>query len=210
MRLYSMTGTCALSVHIALEWAGAPYELAMIDHGDNRGDAFLQINPSGKVPTVVLDNGDVLTEAAAILTWIVDSFPAADLGASTDHPLERFRLAETLSFLTGEVHPAFGPFFAPANYAADETQFDALKAKSLERAASYMVDLDTRLETSNWLVGGRRSVADTYLYVLARWAENLPGGLRQFPKLTQFAKRMEADDAVASAIEQQALLLIAL
>lgn len=205
MKLYSMSGTCALSVHIALEWAGAPYELALMQHGDNRSADYLAINPSGKVPAVALDNGRVLTEAAAILTWIVDSHPAAGLGSTSDKPLDRFLLDETLAYLTSEVHVAFGPFFAPFRYLDDESQFDALKKKSLEQVAARMASLDADLANASYLVQNRRSVADAYLYVLTRWADNLPEGIRPYPNLGRFRAALERDPGVLRALDAQAM-----
>ena len=81
MKLYSMAGTCALSVHIVLEWIRAPYKVKVMARGDNHADAYLEINPSGQVPALQLDDGRVLTEASAILTYLADRYPSASLGA---------------------------------------------------------------------------------------------------------------------------------
>lgn len=205
MKLYSMPGTCALSVHIALEWAQARYQLQMMAHGDNRQPAYLAINPSGKVPAIELDNGRVLTEAAAILTWIVDTYPQALLGATSDRPLERFSLDELLSYLTSEVHVAFGPFFAPSRYLDDPAQIDALKAKSLERVSGHMAQLDSAIRQSGFALGDHRSVADAYLYVLTRWADYLPTGIASFPSLIRFRATMENDPGVLRALTAQGM-----
>ncbi len=114
MKLYSMPGTCALSVHIVLEWIGVPFEVEVMNRGDNRLPAYLAINPAGQVPALQLDDGTVLTEAAAILPFLAERYPEAGLG-SDDSALGRYRLAQLLSFLTGEVHVAFKPFFILAS-----------------------------------------------------------------------------------------------
>ncbi len=204
MKLYSMPNTCALAVHIALEWVGAPFELAMMAHGDNRSPGYLAINPSGKVPAVALDNQRVLTEAAAILRWLVDTYPDARLGTAGGQPLERFALDEMLSYLTSEVHVAFGPFFAPARYLDDEKQFDALKRKSLDQVAEQLATLDATLGKATFLLGDR-SVADAYLYVLARWADYLPNGIHPFANLARFRAAMEQDAGVAKALVGQGM-----
>jgi glutathione S-transferase len=204
MKLYSMSGTCALSVHIALEWIGAPYQLVMMQHGDNRAPAYLAINPGGKVPAVQLDDGRVLTQAAAILTWLVDTYPDSDLGATSSRPLQRFALEEALAYLTSEAHVAFGPFFGPARYLDDETQFDALKGNSLQQVAERMAPLDAQLRDGAYLLGVR-TVADAYLYVLTRWMDYLPGGVAPFANLARFRAAMERDSAVAGALTAQGL-----
>jgi glutathione S-transferase len=199
-----MPGTCALSVHIALEWIGKPYQLVVMKHGDNRAPDYLAINPGGKVPAVMLDNGRVFTEAAAILAWLVDRHPEAAIGASVDDSLERFALYETLSYLTSEVHVAFGPFFAPQRFIDDESKFEDVKRKSLEQVAAYMATLDARLAGRTTLFGDR-SVADAYLYVLTRWVDNLPGGIRTFFNLARFRAALEQDAGVARALADQGM-----
>lgn len=172
--------------------------------GNNRKEAYLAINPRGKVPAVVLDDGTVLTEAAAILTWLVDAYPDAGLGATSNQPLRRFKIAEALSYLTGDVHLAFGPFFGPDRYSDDEAQYGALRKKSLEQVAMHMSQLDEMLNDHPYMLA-ERSVADAYLYVLTRWADYLPNGIRPFPKLASFRIRMESDEAVQRALGAQKL-----
>ena len=205
MKLYSMTGTCALSVNIALEWMGQPFEVELLPRGDNRKQAYLTVNSRGKVPTVMLDNGIVLTEAAAILTWLVDTYPDAALGATSEQPLSRFAIAEALSYLTSDVHAAFGPFFGPEHYSNDKRQYSALQEKSLEQVAMHLSSLDDMLSEHPYMLAAGRSVADAYLYVLTRWADYLPDGIRPFPRLASFRIRMESDEAVQRALGAQKL-----
>ncbi len=202
MKLYSMAGTCALSVHIALEWAGAPYDLEMMKHGDNRSSEYLAINPSGQVPAIVLDDGMVLTQAAAILSWIADSYPAAALWAPSEAPIDRFKLAERLAFFTDEVHGAFGPFFAPQRFLHDASQADLIKHAALARVAAQMATLDDAMGARDTVLDAR-SVADAYLYVLTRWADNLADGIMPYANLRRFRGTIEADAGVARALEMQ-------
>ena len=205
MKLYSMSGTCALSVHIVLEWIGASYSVEVMARGDNRSPAYLAINPSGQVPALHLGDGEVLTEASAILTYLADSFPGAALGGG-DTPLARYRLAQILSYLTSEVHVAFKPYFTPQRFLDDPAQFPALKARAFVVIAPMLQALETRIGEADFVVNGRRSVADAYLYVLLRWAEEGPGGLGAYPALVRFRQRMEADGGVRRALTAQNML----
>ena len=81
MKLFSMPGTCALSVDIVLEWIGVLFDVEVMNPGDNRSPAYLAINPSGQVPALQLDDGTVLTEAAAILPFLAERYPEAGLGS---------------------------------------------------------------------------------------------------------------------------------
>ncbi|MET0208627.1 MAG: glutathione S-transferase N-terminal domain-containing protein [Burkholderiaceae bacterium] len=205
MKLYSMSGSCALSINITLEWIGKPFEVELVLHGDNRKPAYLAVNPAGQVPALVLDDGVVLTQVAAILTWLVDTHPGARLGASSSEPFERFELAQALSYLTEDVHGAFAPFFGPGRFLDDAALFGDLKKKALQQVAVHIRDLDSKLGDQPFLFTTGRSVADSYLYVLTRWAAYLPDGLTPFPKLAAFRLRMESDPGVQRALVAQKL-----
>jgi glutathione S-transferase len=69
-QLYVMSGTCALAPNIAAAWLDAPVEIVALARGDHRKPDYLAINPKGQVPAVRFEDGDVLTEAAAILAWL--------------------------------------------------------------------------------------------------------------------------------------------
>ena len=110
--LYTMPGTCSLAPNIAVAWLGAPVEIHNMAYGDHKKDAYLAVNPKGKVPALRFDDGDVLTEAAAILTFLGAEYGGeGSQGYSRDRRLGR-KEAEALSYMTSEVHASFGPHFA--------------------------------------------------------------------------------------------------
>lgn len=125
MLLYFAPGTCALAPHIALEWANADYSIEKVNL---RSEEYKKINPLGMVPALQLESGRLLTQADAILKFIADAFPEADLGAGTG-ALSGFELNEALAFLTGDFHPAFWPFFAPQRFTTktDQDSLDAVQ-----------------------------------------------------------------------------------
>ena len=85
LRLYYASGTCALATHIALEEAGAPYEAVPVDFGSQaqRSPEYLAINPKGRVPALITDNG-TLTETPALLLFVAQRFPNAELAPLSD------------------------------------------------------------------------------------------------------------------------------
>jgi glutathione S-transferase len=99
LKLFYAPGTCALASRIALEEAGAEYELARLDFSKNeqRSEEYLKINPKGRVPSLVTDKG-ILTETPAILVYIAQAFPAANL-AMLDDPFEFARLQAFNSYI---------------------------------------------------------------------------------------------------------------
>jgi glutathione S-transferase len=115
MKLFYSPGACSLSPHIALREAGLAFDLARVDTKtatfDGGGD-FTAINPKGYVPALQLDDGQVLTEGAAIAQYIADLRPDAGLAPKAG-TLERARLQEWLVFIASELHQGFTPLFRP-------------------------------------------------------------------------------------------------
>ncbi|MEQ7874927.1 glutathione S-transferase N-terminal domain-containing protein [Sphingomonas sp. ASV193] len=206
MKLFSIPGTCALSVHVVLEWIGRPYEVEVMERGANRSDAYLAVNPSGQVPALLLDDGRVLTEAAAILPYLAATAPEAGLGGSTD-PFGRYELANLLSYLTGEVHVAFKPFFQPQRFLTDETRHQALGEQAFVTLRPMLERLEGMIQGRRFMAG-KRSVADPYLYVLLRWVDNAPYGMAPFPSLARYRQAMEEDAGVKHALHVQGMSLV--
>ncbi|MDQ0509092.1 glutathione S-transferase [Peptoniphilus ivorii] len=94
MKLYYAPGTCALSVWISLEWAGADYEVERVELGS---DEYKKINPLGAVPALDSGDGNIKTQANAILQYIADMYPEADLGPD-ESPEDRFLFNERAAF----------------------------------------------------------------------------------------------------------------
>lgn len=82
MQLHAMSHACALAPNTALHWAEADFEMGLLQRGEQQASDFLKINPRGKAPALELDDGRVLTEAAAILLYVADAHPDAKLAGS--------------------------------------------------------------------------------------------------------------------------------
>ena len=87
LTLYYAPGAASLAVHWMLIEIGAPFETVALDFekNDQKRPDFLKINPVGMVPTLV-DDGEVYTEAAAILTWLAERHPEAGFSVAPDDP----------------------------------------------------------------------------------------------------------------------------
>ena len=204
MKLYVLPGSCALACHIALEWAEAAYELEVLTHDALRSEQFLAVNPKAKVPALVLDGANVITEAQAVLLFIADLFPDARLAPAGSDLVRRAKLNETLSELTSEAHPAFGPLFAPSRYAADPGCEEAVKRAAFARVDASFVRLNAALEGKDWLLG-ERTVADPYLYALSRWLKMTPKPVESYPAIARHFARMASDPYVRKALEAEGL-----
>ena len=199
--LYTMPGTCALAPNVAAAWLDAPVTVEVLDRGDQAKEPYLSINPHGKVPALRFDDGDVLTEAAAILAWLGAEHGGEDYARDTK--LGR-KEAEALSYMTSEVHADYGPHFAAQRFAEGEECQEAVKARTYEKLAGHYRFLEEQLTENGgeWLLG-QRSFADAYLYVLTRWIEQTPLSIDDTPALKAHRVRIEADAGVQTALKRQ-------
>ncbi len=204
--LYRMPGTCSLSPNIAVAWLGAPIEIRNMAYGDHKKAGYLTINPKGKVPALRFDDGDVLTEASAILAWLGAAHGKED--CARDTRLGR-KEAEALSYMTSEVHATYGGHFGTKNFAESETAQEEVKRKTYEKLAAHYQRMDGILSDTGgeWYLS-RRSFADTFLYVLTRWIEQTPLSINDHPALKAHRARMEADEGVRLALKRQEMELV--
>jgi glutathione S-transferase len=200
MKLYYMTGACSLASNIALREAGLPFELVKVDRSKKTPDGqdFNAINPKGYVPTLGLDDGQVLTENVTVLQYIADRNPAAKL-APPAGTMERYRLMEWLSFINSEVHKNFAPLFKP------ETPEEArqITLKNLTARLDY---LERALGSKTFLMGEQFTVADAYLYTVLTWTAHVKLDLAKWPQLKRYVERVAARPHVHEARKTEGLV----
>ena len=178
MKLYWGKHTCAIGIHVVLEEIGEPYELQELDikGGEQTRPPFTDLNPKAKVPTLVRDDGSVLTEYGTIAAWLASTFKDADLLPFDD--MERqARMYEAMDYLVGTVHgQAFHHLFKPEQFTAGDTSEAALgeaKAKGRNMAERGFGIVARQLGDGPWLVGDQFTVGDTALFYAARWAPQM-------------------------------------
>ncbi|MGD9657674.1 MAG: glutathione S-transferase family protein [Methylocystis sp.] len=199
VKLYYHTGACSLAPHIVLEWIGEPYETEAVAFGDKE---YLKINPAGAVPALDTGEGWILTQAAAVLSYLARRFPKAAIDAGGS-PREEAEADRWSSFITGDLHPAFFPLFSPHRYTRARTK-EALD--DVRDAASALVRgkldiLDAHLAGRRFMIGDKRSYLDAYVFPMERWAASmLDDGLTNFPSVQKHHDMMAADEGVKRAL----------
>ena len=201
MKLYWSPGACSQAPHILLHEIGLDHEAARVDLKTKKlddGSDYLAINPKGAVPALQLDSGEVLTENAVVLQYLGDraNWPEV-LPPMGD--FRRYRVLEMVNFITTELHKRFGFLFA--RDASDETK--RFVTSQLEQKLDY---IDGRLGTGPFLFGENLTLPDAYLFVIARWAGKMLGGLERWPNLSAFHDRMLRRDSVRNVLRFEGLL----
>lgn len=198
MKLYYSPGACSLSPHIVLRELGLPFELIQVDLAaktTSDGEDFTTINPKGYVPTLVTDGGKVLTEGVAIVQYLADRKPEAEL-APTNGGFERYHLQEWLNFVASEIHKSFSPLFNPA-------MPDAGKEIYTNKLKQRFGELDAVLLKQDYLMGAQFTVADAYLYTMLRWARAFKMDFGQWPALAKYFARVDERPAVQAALDAE-------
>ena len=202
MKLYWGPHTCAIGIHILLEELGRPYETEQLDvaGGGTHDPAFLAINPKGKVPTLVRDDGTVLTEFGAIATWLARTNPERHW--IPDDAEGEARTTEILGYVEGTVHgQGFTRIFKPALFEPQDTLHGTIglgqakvKAQGREIVEAGFGILDSQIAGRPYASGDGFGIADAALFYVERWAPQV--GIELPANLAGHYQRMLARPAV--------------
>ena len=203
LKLYYTPGTCALASHIALEEAGAPYTTERVDFKTNQQNSpgYLEINPKGRVPSLVTDRG-TLTETPAMLAFIAQSFPKARL-APLEDPFAFAQLQSFTSYLCSTVHVAHAHKGRGYLWASDESSFADMKRKVPESMGAAFALIEKKMLKGPWVMGETYTVCDPYLFTLTGWLEGDSVDITTMPKVADHAKRMAERPAVKKVLAEQ-------
>lgn len=200
LKLHTARGTIGLACEIALEEAGAAYEVHRLDFASNeqRQAAFLALNPKSRVPLIETDQG-VITETPAIMGYIARTFPALRLAPEGD----AFALAQgesLLSYFASWVHPAAAHRWRGYRWADDPAAIAEMHRKAPEVFGEAMHLIDEKLFRGPWALGEAFSVCDPYLYVLTSWLPRDSLDMADFPRLADHYSRMGERKAVQTVL----------
>lgn len=196
MKLFSANGSCSMAANICLLEAGLDFSVVKLSLSDDRrppdGRHLIDINPKDYVPVLELNNGEYLTENIAILQYIADQNPGANL-APSHGSLARYHLQEWLGFVNSEVHKTLGLLFNPTF--ADQMR-PAINEKFVPRAAY----LNQHLSRHDYLMGFEFSVADAYLFVVLSWCPHLQFDLSPYPAVQGYLARIAERESVKAVL----------
>jgi glutathione S-transferase len=200
LTLYYAPGSCARASHIALREADAEFELQLVDFAsaEQRGTAYRQVNPKGRVPALETDRG-ILTETPAVLAYIAQSYPEARLAPLID-PFEFARLQGFNAYLCATVHVAHAHIRRGERWADDPAAIAEMKRKAPEVVADCFQLIEKELFAGPWVMGADYSIADPYLFTITQWLPIHRLDSASYPKIHDHERRMLERPAVQAAI----------
>lgn len=196
MKLYYAGASCSLACQIVLSETKTIYEAIKVDLRSKTtatGENYWTINEKGYVPALVLDSGELLTEIPAILQYLADKTPAANLAPHAGS-WERYRLIEWLNYIATEVHKGFSALWNPL--AVEE--YKSIVIENLHKRFDF---LEKDLSRHTYLLGDSFSIADAYLFVVLNWAHLLKMDLSSWPKMNDYMERIRQRPSVQAAMD---------
>ena len=173
MKLYMAPGSCSTGIHILLEELDLAFEAYIVNlpAGDHTKPDYLAINPKSSIPTLVRDDGSVLTEFQAIAYWLARSYPKARLlpgDADGDA-----RVIEAMDYVVGTLHgQGFARIFITATFTPNAADHEAVKARGREIIEQGFALMNAALAGKEYVVGSF-SIADAALFYVEFWADKL-------------------------------------
>jgi glutathione S-transferase len=199
LTLYYAPGACSLASHIVLEESGEKYEAKRVDlaKGEQRTDAYLKIHPLGRVPALMLDNGEPLTENTAILPYLGKRFSMWPKDG-----LAEARALSLIGYFASSVHPAHAHISRPERYATDTAMFPNIQEQGRKTFFGFLKQIDGMLAGRQWL-SDQYSVLDPYGLLFYTWGvrRELPVG--ELANYSAFRDRMLQRPAVRRIIEEE-------
>jgi glutathione S-transferase len=206
LTLFYSPVACSMASHIVLEELGIPYEARPTEilKGEHTTEAYLEINPRGRVPALDVD-GKILTESVAILTYLEKRFPEKRL--LTADPFDEAKCMSLMAWYASTVHPAFRHFGRPERFAKDPIAHASVKESGRSTFWACCQEIDALLKDKQWIMGNQYTVCDPYTLVFYGWfflperPIDLP--VAELSHYTAFKDRMLERPAVRRILERE-------
>ncbi|WP_459618512.1 glutathione S-transferase family protein [Bordetella sp. 2513F-2] len=198
--LIGSRGCGSAIVEMALMLTGRPYTLTDLPYrqpGEGR-DRLLALNVTGQVPTLVLPDGTVLTESAAMLLHLHDVAPQSGLAPMRDDP-ERPRFLNLLVRLVAAIYPTFTYADQPSDWTLEGEAAQCLGDRVLARRAALWREFEAQVGAP-YVLGSRFSALDLYAAVMTRWRPGAAWFAESCPRLVAAAAAAARDPRVAAVL----------
>ena len=198
LKLYARKGAGSDAVEALLAVCDQPCDIEYLTRATDGYDppTFRQINPKGEVPTLVLADGSVMTESAAIMIYLADAFPTANMAPALSSPLRPAYLRWMLFLATAPyVDALLGSY--PQRYTTVPGEAAGIKAQALLAADRDYSILSNALADGPFLLGQTMSAVDIYAAMLVSWADDVPGLRHRHQNLATLFDRVIAHRKIA-------------
>jgi len=209
LKFYMTPGSCSTGIHILLEELELPFQVTIVNlpAGDHLKPEYVALNPKGTIPTLVLNDGQALTEFQAIAYWLARSYPRKRL--LPDDALLATRALELMDYVVGTVHgQAYTRIFTTERYlpaglpeAERSTWLAAIQARGRQMVAEAFEVIEARLPDAGYALGSDFSIADAALFYVEFWADKT--GIALPPRCTAHYQLVRARPVVQQVLREE-------
>ena len=207
LTLYYSPGACSMASHIGIEETGTAYveKPTLLAKGEQKTEAYLKINPRGKVPALSVD-GKIITENTAILTYLAKQFPQK--GLMPADPVEEARCISAMAWFSNIVHPSYQRYLRAERFAEGEAAQATVKELGRKSFWANCEEINSLLEGKDWMMGKQYSVADPYALVFYGWGVRSELPMQNLAAYTAWKERMLKRPAVRKILENEQSVLL--
>lgn len=196
--LYGENGSGSFTAEALLAEAGAKLRMARVTLAAPGEETAMdvKVNPLRRVPALVMPDGDVVTESAAIVLALVDAFPDLALAPPPGSAARR-SFYRWLMFISNNCYEATGRYDYPERFTADPAGVEGVRNAARESARKFWLMVESSLAFAPWTLGERFSALDVYVANLSRWTVGKEWRLENLPRIEALAKAVAARPKIA-------------
>ena len=196
--IYGAAGTGSVPVEAALTLIGQPYAVVELHTPiSSFRDQLVSINPMAQAPALILPDGQLMTESAAILIWLAETHPEARLSPMATDPA-RPAFLRWMAYVSAAIYALFWVRDEPLRLAPDASTAAVVKQRTAERITECWRLMDAQVHPGRYILGDELSVLDLYVTVLSRWGPRRKVFYEVAPRMTEVVRRVDADPRLAA------------
>ena len=193
-QLYGAAGSGSVVVEAALELMRQPYQLvdAPTWEGDHQRAKVAPVNPMQQIPVLVTGSGEAITESGAILLWLTEQHPQAQL-APLPGTAQRAQFLRWMSFIPAAIYSMYWVRDVPQRLVGeDPAAQQGVLDRTAERIAYCWQQMASQLNPGQFLLGDQLTVLDLYVAVASRWTPRRERFYQVAPNLADVVRRVDA------------------
>ncbi len=206
-KLFYYPRNASWAPHMLLAEMRLDYELVLVDRKTEaqKNPEYLKLNPTGRIPTLVVD-GEAIFESAAICLWLCERHPDKNL-MPAERTLARAKFYQWLFYLNATLQPELMMYFYPQKHSADPLTHAAIKQTQQARVGDILSLIDGELTDKEFLLGNQISACDFLLFMLLHWASGFDKPPLGYINLCRFMRSFSQRDTVKKVCEIEGTLL---
>ena len=191
--VFGQSGSGSVIIEAALTLLGLPFAVEEAPpHAQWPTSPLAKANPMQQVPALRLPSGEIMTESAAILIWLADTYPDARMAPGLSDP-RRAAFLRWMAFVSASIYALYWARDEPSRLVSDIAQQALLKDRIEQRIGHCWTVMEQQLVPGRYLLGDELGVLDLYVTVISRWEPMRKAFYALAPRLSGVVRRVDAE-----------------